>query len=494
MKRLGEILVGAKALTPEARDRVLREKGRGRFGTALLECGAVSEEILLRALSVQTQAPPATARDLAEIRPDLLRLVPGKLAGRLCVLPFRRAGRNLYLAMRDPKDLPAVDEIAFLTGLAITPHVALEVRLQASLEKHYGLAADARLKTLAIRLDQMAAAAPSAPVPPPPGPETARSAPAPSAQKATSSRPVPQAPPPSAPPRPPVPPAAITYRFDAVDLPAPLPQPPPPPPQRTTPSGEFPALFRGSSDPWGGTDSAASFERPPIVVEETFQPARPAKAPPAPPAPAAPSAPPAPSASADEPDKIRTGVVSLPDVAPTTTASIAAEEAAEEEGEAEEFTPAPQDFVSRLSAAESRDEIAEAVLGAASERVKRAGLFIVQADRVIGWAAKPEPPDGLRSFSLPFREASVFATLRNTEAFYAGPCPDLPANRKTLAALGASFPTSIGVVPVTLRGKSVLFLFAEVEGAAPVAELKRLATMTATALEIVLLRNRLRNL
>ena len=116
---------------------------------------------------------------------------------------------------------------------------------------------------------------------------------------------------------------------------------------------------------------------------------------------------------------------------------------------------------------------------------------------MIGWAAVPEPPDGLRSFSIGFAEPSLFSSLRNTDGFYVGPCPDLPGNRKILEALGASFPAHVAAVPVTLKGKSVLFLLGEVRpGETPpkAMELKRLGALTAIALEILLLRNKLRSL
>jgi hypothetical protein len=158
---------------------------------------------------------------------------------------------------------------------------------------------------------------------------------------------------------------------------------------------------------------------------------------------------------------------------------------------------APADLVASLSRAESRDDIAAAVLGEAARLLRRAALFIAQADRVIGWAAVPEPPDGLRSFAVTFAEPSLFASLRNTDGFYVGPCPDLPGNRRILDALGASFPALVAAVPVSLKGKSVLFLLGEARpGEVPprALELKRLGALTAVALEILLLKNRLRSL
>lgn len=473
MNRLGDILVNARALTADAREKAVAQRSKGgvRFGTAVLEVGGVSEELLLRALAVQSQVPSASSRDLAEIRPDILRLMPPKLAGKLCAVPFARSGRSLSVAMRDPRDKPAVDEVSFLTGLSVVPHVALELRLRLALEKHYGLPADPRFHALGEKLDR------AAPAPAPASPKGAPSRPA-AAAAAT-------------PPPPPVyTPPVVTYR----------PPPPPPPPAVMGPAAAevvTPAGVESLEDPWGGEAPVPGLAEPELVFEtlvvsavtvseEAPAPPSPSPAEEAAPPPAAPAVQVAPEVDTRTPP---TGFVPAP----------AAEEA---EPEAEEAEPEPEppaslDLVTRLGSAESRDDIAEAVLESVTALHPRAALFIVQATEVLGWAAMPEPPEGLRSFALPLSEASVFATLRNTEGFYAGPCPDLPGNRKTLDALGAPWPATIAVVPVTLKGKTVLFLLAQAaEGASvpEVAPLKRLATMTATALEIVLLRNRLRNL
>lgn len=480
-RRIGEVLVGGRAISPELRDRVLAQQSRmkGRFGTNLLEIGGIREDLLLRALSVQHGTPPASGQDLSDVRPDILRLVPAKLANSLFVVPFKRSGRTLQLAMRDPKDLPAIDEIAFLTGLAISPFVALDFRIQVALGRYYGAALESRYQALADRMGLAAGflRPPGAPASPGPG----------------GTQPA------AAPPHP-----------------APAPVPPPPPPQlrgadERGDEPRPPSLPEGG-DPWAG-DAISSADEPPILTEtlSTLPPA----AKPAPPissvielddsmmrrlragAAAAEPAEPEPAASqppAPEP---------VPVPAPPAAAAAAAPPEPEPEPPApprSEPEPEPEpspDLASALSRAESRDEIASAVLAAAARMLRRAALFIAQPDRVIGWAAVPEPPEGLRSFSLAFSEPSLFASLRNTDGFYLGPSPDLPGNRRVLEALGASAPAQVAVVPVTLKGKSVLFLFGEVAPDAPppaAPELRRLAAKTAIALEILLLRNRLRSL
>jgi len=430
-RRIGEILVGGKAISAELRDRALTEQVRrkGRFCTNLLELGGVREELLLRALAVQHGVATCPAAELAEIRPDILRLVPAKLASSLFVVPFRRMGRNLSLAMRDPKDLPALDEISFLTGLAISAFVALDVRVQAALAKHYGVAVEPRYVDLASALDggggMIAVTPPKTPKP------FLRSS-------SSTLRPLG---------------AEALLQPAAAPAPAPVPTPPVP--------------------------VAVAVPTPPPPIAE-------AAAPP-------PRAVPPPEIELGEHEErsLRAAAETTPAISEPTNA-VGGEETAplvEEE--------APADLVESLSRAESRDDVAAAVLREAGRLLKRAALFIAQAERVIGWAAVPEPPEGLRAFSIAFTEPSLFASLRNTDGFYVGPCPDLPGNRRVLEALGASWPAVVAAVPVSLKSKSVLFLLGEVRpGETPpkAMELKRLGALTAIALEILLLRNKLRSL
>jgi len=150
-------------------------------------------------------------------------------------------------------------------------------------------------------------------------------------------------------------------------------------------------------------------------------------------------------------------------------------------------------FIAKLGATQSRDDIADAVLEESLRHVKRAALFVAYPDHVRGWASRPAAP-ALASFHLPDTEPSVFATLRNTEGYYVGPQPDLPGTASTLQALASKGLGLMAVVPVNLKGKTVLYLYGEAESdekPPSVPALKRLAAMAATALEIVLLKRRL---
>lgn len=160
-KPIGEILVGAGVISVETRDSVLeyQEWNHVSFGTALLEAGKLPENLLLRALSVQFSVPGASAADLESIPPEILALVKSRIAERHSVIPFRKVGRTLHVAMARPSDEPAIRSIALLTGLTVVPHVALAVRVALAIEKHYGVQAAAHFKALADALGEASVAA-----------------------------------------------------------------------------------------------------------------------------------------------------------------------------------------------------------------------------------------------------------------------------------------------------------------------------------------------
>jgi len=138
--------------------------------------------------------------------------------------------------------------------------------------------------------------------------------------------------------------------------------------------------------------------------------------------------------------------------------------------------------------------VVDAVLTAARHHAARIALFIVSGDFVAGWAARPEPPTDLRALRLPLTEPSVFATLRDTEGYYVGKIVDLPSTSRVRKTLGAPERGGMAVVPITLKGRTVLYLWGESDSAETppsVAALKRLAAMMATGLEIVRLKARL---
>ena len=109
----------------------------GKFGEALIRIGAVSEQDITETLSQQFGVPSI---DLAhfEIDPSIIKVVPGEVARKYGVLPVNKTGATLTIAMSDPTNVFAMDDIKFMTGYNVEPVVASEASLRRAIDKHYG--------------------------------------------------------------------------------------------------------------------------------------------------------------------------------------------------------------------------------------------------------------------------------------------------------------------------------------------------------------------
>ena len=139
MWRLGDRLVAEGLITPEQLQRALAaQKGtRDKLGGILVHMGLITEEKLLTFLSRQYNVPSITLSQL-DIDPEVVKLVPAQLAEKLQVLPVRRSGNALTLAMADPTNVLALDDVAFMTNLQIQPVVASEVAIRQTIDAVYG--------------------------------------------------------------------------------------------------------------------------------------------------------------------------------------------------------------------------------------------------------------------------------------------------------------------------------------------------------------------
>ena len=138
MARIGDRLIAEGLITREQLAQALgAQKGtRDKVGTILVRLGLLTEERLLTFLSEQHNVPSTTLSQL-DIDPEVLRLVPGPLAEKLEVLPIKRSGNTLTLAMADPTNVLALDDVAFMTNLQIQPVVASQVAIRKAIERLY---------------------------------------------------------------------------------------------------------------------------------------------------------------------------------------------------------------------------------------------------------------------------------------------------------------------------------------------------------------------
>lgn len=141
--RLGELLVDAKVITRQQLDAMLekqRQDGR-RLGTLLSEAGLVSEVQVTQILSQQLAVPWVSLYHIDFSR-QLLNLVPREVAERYCLVPIfvrrvRGVGEMLYVAMDDPSDEAARDEVARFAGLPVRAMIAAPSDIRAAIRAYY---------------------------------------------------------------------------------------------------------------------------------------------------------------------------------------------------------------------------------------------------------------------------------------------------------------------------------------------------------------------
>jgi type IV pilus assembly protein PilB len=146
--RIGELLVRDGLITREQLERALVEARTSgtRVGYALVKLGFVGEQDLALALSRQHRIP-AVDLERVKLDPAVCKLVPADIALRHLVLPLRRVGRVLTVAMGDPTDISVVDDLKFITRFDIEPVIAGEVTLRRLVEREYD-SADERITDL----------------------------------------------------------------------------------------------------------------------------------------------------------------------------------------------------------------------------------------------------------------------------------------------------------------------------------------------------------
>ena len=140
-KRLGELLVEANLITEQQLRMALQAQliYGGRLGTNLVELDFISERFLAEFLASKLKLPSASPDELEDVPADALALLSGEKAQKYGVIPLALEGKVLHVAMIEPSDLAALDDLAFVTGCQIRPKVASEVLVVSALERHYGI-------------------------------------------------------------------------------------------------------------------------------------------------------------------------------------------------------------------------------------------------------------------------------------------------------------------------------------------------------------------
>jgi len=138
--KLGEMLVKAQLITDAQLDEAIKVQRRegGKLGSIVVRQGFCSDQDIVSFLGMQYGVPAADLDQWPAIEASVVALVPAELANKHKVLPLQRSGNVLTLAMSDPTDIFAMDDVRFHTGYNIDPVVSSEMGLIRAIERYYG--------------------------------------------------------------------------------------------------------------------------------------------------------------------------------------------------------------------------------------------------------------------------------------------------------------------------------------------------------------------
>ncbi|MBK6428049.1 MAG: type IV-A pilus assembly ATPase PilB [Blastocatellia bacterium] len=151
--KLGETLLRENLITPQQLKDALdyQRSNGGRLGSTLVKLEILSDEQITAVLSRQYGVPSVNL-DLFEVDETAIKLIQQDVAKKYMVLPLSRVGPTLTLAMVDPTNVLAIDDIKFMTGLQVEPVIVSEIALAEAIERYYGMT---RELELAKFLDEM---------------------------------------------------------------------------------------------------------------------------------------------------------------------------------------------------------------------------------------------------------------------------------------------------------------------------------------------------
>jgi type IV pilus assembly protein PilB len=137
--RLGEILVKEALITQDQLQKALefQRSNGGKLGSCLTKMGFITDDDITGVLSRQYGVPSINLK-FYEIDPTVIKLIPQDTASRYQVIPLSRVGSVLTIAMTDPTNVFAMDDIKFMTGFNVEPVVASESAIGEAISRFYG--------------------------------------------------------------------------------------------------------------------------------------------------------------------------------------------------------------------------------------------------------------------------------------------------------------------------------------------------------------------
>jgi type IV pilus assembly protein PilB len=148
--RIGELLLKEKRITPDQLQQALNHQkaNGGKLGFNLVHMGFVKDEEITALLSKQYGVPSINLTQF-EIDPAVIKLIPADTAQKYQIIPLSRAGATLTIAMTDPTNVFAMDDIKFMTGYNVEPVVASESAVIEAIQRYYPAVSKAAAKATA---------------------------------------------------------------------------------------------------------------------------------------------------------------------------------------------------------------------------------------------------------------------------------------------------------------------------------------------------------
>ena len=136
--KLGQLLINNNIITEEQLNKAteLQKKEGGRIGSSLIKLGYLTEESLVEFLSKQ-YGVPAVALAKEDIDPSIIKFVPYDVAHKYQIFPISKNGASLKLAMTDPSNVFAIDDVKFMTGYEVEPVVTSESAIKEAISRYY---------------------------------------------------------------------------------------------------------------------------------------------------------------------------------------------------------------------------------------------------------------------------------------------------------------------------------------------------------------------
>ncbi len=550
-EKASAIFLKTGVLTPQGLNAAiaLKQRDGGTLSEAILRLGLLDEEHLVSAFQKNMQIPRVSAAALARVSKDVLNAIPADLAAQLRVIPMDiDAGGNLTLAMVDPSDDEAVEQVIMHTLSEVNRAVASPTAMREALRTHYGVVlskpgapAGAPAQAVpAAKSGPVAAAAPAAAPAPTPAPAPAAapaakpaaapvvsSAPAPApAAKPAAAAPVQAAKPAAAAPAP----AKPVAQPAAAPAPAAKPAAAPVVAPAATPAAKPAVVAQPVAAPVVAPAVAPAAK--PAAVAPAAQPApvKPAAvAPAAQPAPVKPAAQPAPApvkpaaapvqaAPAAKPavvaQPVKPAVVATPAAKPAAQVAPAARPAVQAGAKLEPASlkalaraldgvnsaaaaPSGGAFtaqIEQIRQAGQRDEVVAILLNAIAPLADHAALFVIQQRQFacLDGRGPSHVIDMLKWVQLSTEEPSPFTAVVAAKEPHLGPLPHTAENQAAMTALGSSSGPLL-LVPLMFKGRGIGVLYADElkRDLKPlIADLKLIADEAATAFARIILQRK----